>query len=132
MSLSVLVVDDNKADQFISEHVIKSYDATIRIDKAYDGKEALDMLSHEDYVPHYIFLDINMPRMDGMEFLEAYHKLDNHSSIIVMLTSSVREDDYSRCMAYPHVKECIPKPLSEEKLAKLFSNSAELPISKIM
>lgn len=132
MSLLVLVVDDNKADQFISEHVIKNYDATIRIDKAYDGEEALDMLSHEEYVPDYIFLDINMPRMDGMEFLEAYHELDNHTSIVVMLTSSVREDDYNRCMAYPYVKECIPKPLSEEKLTKLFSNAAELPISKTM
>jgi len=56
--------------------------------QAYDGQEALEVLKDLDTQPDVIFLDINMPRMNGHEFLEEYSKWDKCSVVIIMLTSS--------------------------------------------
>ncbi|MFC3121246.1 response regulator [Agaribacter flavus] len=119
MALSILIVDDSEADQFLSAHTIAEYDPSAKIHKAYDGEEAINMLLGGDCVPDCIFLDINMPRMNGIEFLERYGKLGiPDSTVIVMLTSSIRDDDYNQCMAFPYVKACLPKPLSIDELPK--------------
>ena len=121
MSLSVLIVDDSEADQFLFEHTLMEYDSSVVIHQAYDGQEAISLIDSGACVPDRIFLDINMPRMGGIEFLEAYKKLANKSStVIVMLSSSICDDDYKRCMAYPYVERCLPKPLSADQLASCF------------
>ena len=122
MAHQVLIVDDSEADQFLSEYTLMEYDPTITIFQAYDGKEAIDLLSSGNCKPDYIFLDINMPRMNGIEFLSAYSTAKiNDASVIVMLTSSIRDDDRSRCMSFPYVKKCLAKPLSIDSLEDCFS-----------
>ena len=88
-----MVIDDNEVDLYVSRRVIEKYsfaDEVILMDSA---KEALEYLkSHDggpDTLPGLIFLDINMPEMNGFEFLDAYKQLsDNIKSncIIMMLT----------------------------------------------
>ena len=121
MSLQVLVVDDSEADQFLCQYALEHYDPSMTILKAYDGKEALAVIDEKTVKPDYIFLDINMPRMNGFEFLEAYqHRPDSESTVIVMLTSSIQDDDYQRCMSYSQVKMFLSKPLSIDRLSDCF------------
>lgn len=121
--MNILVVDDNEADQFLSEYAIQQYDEKFIVDKAYDGKEALHFLEQCNESPEFVFLDINMPGMNGFDFLEHYHLTDHdHAPIIVMLSSSIRSDDKQKCMAYPNVKKVIAKPLNLEAI----SNCMEL------
>ena len=83
MKLSrAMVIDDSEADQLIAEIALQMYDPNIEIIKAYDGLEALEILKDIDEQPEIIFLDINMPRMNGHEFLKVYDKNKNNKSII--------------------------------------------------
>ena len=108
---SILIVDDNESDHVIAEVAIDEYDSSIKIHKAYDGREALNLLADLESPPDIILLDINMPGMDGHDFLVEYAKTNQLSSVVAMLTTSDQESDRERCMAYSCVKEYIVKPL---------------------
>jgi CheY-like chemotaxis protein len=101
----VLLVDDNESDNFLHERVLERSGITENIGIALNGKEALYFLTHKGGCgesaeiqgqPELIFLDINMPVMDGWEFLEEYQKLGPLQSgkvIISMLTTSINPED---------------------------------------
>lgn len=120
--LSVMIVDDSEADQFISKFLLEKYDPNVEVLQAYDGQEALDVLDSVEQQPTVIFLDINMPRMNGLEFLAAYDKRgENGSSIVVMLTSSDHKKDVDASMSYKSVKEYLTKPLGVEYLERILN-----------
>jgi CheY-like chemotaxis protein len=113
---SILVVDDEENDQFICEYTIRKFDPSIKVIKAYDGTEALDVLRRT--TPEAIILDINMPVMNGFEFLDRYATdFTNHAPVVAMLTSSHLGRDRERAMAYYFVKNYFEKPLTAEHLA---------------
>ena len=112
---SILVVDDDENDQFICEYTIRKYDSEIRVLKAFDGMEALDVLQAE--TPDAIILDINMPVMNGFEFLDRYaQEFDVHAPVVAMLTSSHLGKDRERAMQYSFVKSYFEKPLQADHL----------------
>ncbi len=119
----ILLVDDNPADNEF--HKIKITEAGVcnHIRVAFDGAMALEYIENsakkgmeEEYPKaNLIFLDINMPRVNGFEFLEAYQKLDEQLKseiVIVMLTTSLNPDDEKRAMATNEVTEFHNKPLT--------------------
>lgn len=113
---SILVVDDDENDQFICEYTIRKFDPSIRLLKAFDGAEALDLLRGEQ--PDGIILDINMPVMNGFEFLDRYAvEFEEHAPVVAMLTSSHLGRDRERAMQYSFVKSYFEKPLTAEHLA---------------
>lgn len=112
---SILVVDDDENDQFICEYTIRKFDSSIRILKAFDGAEALDILRNE--TPNAIILDINMPVMNGFEFLDRYaEEFEVHAPVVAMLTSSHLGKDRERAMQYSFVKSYFEKPLQADHL----------------
>ncbi len=116
----VIVVDDCDADQFISKIIINRYDSNIEVLQAYDGEEALDILDSQENKPQVIFLDINMPRMDGHEFLKIYsERKDQQAPVVVMLTSSSQERDKESCRTHQCVKQYLEKPLKKEDLEQV-------------
>ncbi|MBN1252738.1 MAG: response regulator [Bacteroidales bacterium] len=116
-----MLVDDNKHDNFFHEREIKKANfETIVITKE-SGDEALEylnsMIDSDSNKPILIFLDINMPGMDGWEFLDKYNKLDKDIQsgiIVVMLTTSDNPETKARAMSWSSVIDYIAKPLTKE------------------
>jgi len=104
----VLIIDDNDSDNFIHKKIIEKSGITDRVEISLNGQEALDFLTGQGKFvrpegsfsqPDLIFLDINMPIMDGWEFLDEYRKLaDIHKAkvIVIMLTTSLNPADITR------------------------------------
>ena len=124
---TVLLVDDNEADNFLHRLIIEEAGIAQRIVVKYDGQQALDYLNTPPEeggypAPQLIFLDINMPRMNGWEFLQAYDLLPEERKgevIVVMLTTSLHSDDSRRAVESPWVRDFLNKPLTEESLMKI-------------
>lgn len=115
----VLVVDDSESDYIIAEVAIMEYDPEVEVLHAKDGQEALDILDQLEVVPDVILLDINMPGMNGYEFLEVYMEKDYDSSIVTMLSTSDQDEDKERCLKYSFVNVYIVKPLEKEDLVTI-------------
>ncbi|MBL4635236.1 MAG: response regulator [Kofleriaceae bacterium] len=116
---SVMVIDDSEPDQFLAKIIIRKFDSNIEIFQAYDGQEALENLGKLSKPPDIIFLDINMPRMNGHEFLEVYDTWEEQSVVVVMLTSSDQERDKEKSMSHRCVKKYFTKPLDLSGLNSL-------------
>lgn len=117
-----MIIDDSEAEQFLYTHMLQSYNESVSVISAYDGQEALNILETGKEKPECILLDINMPRMNGFEFLEAYtKKFENEHIIIAMLTSSSQTNDKERALSYDCVKHYFLKPITIEDLENLTS-----------
>jgi len=123
----ILLIDDNPADNEFHMIKIKKAQVCKHIKIAIDGPKALDYLiksgqegQSETYPkPDLIFLDINMPGMNGFEFLEEYHKLDDKLKskvVIVMLSTSLNPDDQKKATENKDVMEFQNKPLDIKTL----------------
>lgn len=116
----IMLVDDNLHDNFFHEREIKKSNlATIVITKT-TGLEAIEYLksknNNKDNQPDLIFLDINMPGMNGWEFLQEYDQLDKKLQskvIIIMLTTSDNPDDEAKAKTWSFVSDYITKPLTK-------------------
>jgi len=126
--VSVLLVDDDEINNFISIKLIKKVLLNTEIMACLNGKYAIDQLMHiqetdPEQMPDYILLDINMPIMNGWEFLDMYNRLNidpNGKSKIYIISSSVFSNDINKAKSYPLVKDFISKPLNVEKIRELF------------
>src|ERR1700748_2089317 len=126
--VSILLVDDDEINNFISIKLIKKALLTTEIIACLNGKYAIDELmdiQKEDpsKLPDYILLDINMPIMNGWEFLDEYKRLNidpTGKTKIFIISSSVFSNDINKARSYPLVKEFISKPLNVDKIVELF------------
>ena len=123
---TILLVDDDEATNFIHSMVIKQMNCTENIVVRENGAEALEYLTSATDgkypQPDLILLDINMPRMDGWEFLEEYKNLDDDQlakTVIVMLTTSLNPDDKEKAGVIPVITGFMSKPLTSEMLQEL-------------
>jgi CheY-like chemotaxis protein len=115
----IMLIDDNEDDNFIHQIVLKRADASHKIQIAESGMEALEYLKKGKDIPELIFLDINMPRMNGWEFLEEYKLLDKDQKaevVVIMLSTSVNPADREKAISIEEVRGFKSKPLSREML----------------
>ncbi len=121
---SVLLVDDDPICNFISTTLLRHLHVAEDIHTASNGKEALRFLKENAAIktvsvfPEVIFLDLNMPVMDGFDFLEQLNKtMPAYANVsrIYILTSSESPLDIDRCRSYD-IAGYISKPLNEEKI----------------
>lgn len=127
-SVSVLLVDDDEINNFISIKLIKKALLNTEIMACLNGKFAIDQLveiqrNDPAKLPDYILLDINMPIMNGWEFLDEYKRLNidpSGKTKIFIISSSVFSNDINKARSYPLVKDFISKPLNVDKIIELF------------
>ena len=123
----VLLIDDNEGDNFYHKLIITESGICNDIRVVTDGIQALaylnkcvDSKNSDSYPkPDLIYLDINMPKMNGYEFLDEYKKLSadvKSKVVIIMLTTSINPDDRERALSSKEVTEFQNKPLSVEML----------------
>jgi len=128
----VLLIDDNDTSNFLNQRLLKRVQLTDNIKVLSNGKQALDYLvtlsqqanSHatQHTKPELILLDINMPVMDGFEFLELYQELPadfRQDILIAILSTSSHPEDTGKASAYNAYY--ITKPLTIEKIEMLMS-----------
>lgn len=92
---TIMLVEDDELDVISVRRSLAKLDATYDLQVAYNGKEALSMLkAHPDNLPDVILLDINMPRMNGIEFLRHMRREENLKDIktFIMTTSTEPAD----------------------------------------
>ena len=119
----ILLVDDDVEDNYFHQIVINEMNITERIEVALNGVEALNFLKKENQThPDLIFLDINMPKMNGWEFLQAYKefKADQKAEVVVvMLSTSINPSDKERAEQFPDIIGFNSKPLTEEIISEI-------------
>ena len=118
-----MLVDDDPDDNYIHQLVITDWGKCDTVRVAENGTEALSYLAntaHPNYIrPEVILLDINMPGMNGFEFLEEYHQLDKQlksNVVVMMLTTSLNPYDEHRAEKFNEVTGYRNKPLTKDML----------------
>jgi CheY-like chemotaxis protein len=126
----VMLVDDNETDNFISKRIIEITKFARRVEVKNSGKSALDYLkenqSSAEDLPNIIFLDINMPIVDGFVFLYEFEKFSEvvrNKCKVIILSSSDNKRDIDKIVNNNHVIKFITKPLTEVALDEIKLNN---------
>ena len=125
---TVLLIDDDEPTNFIHKKTLERSGLVDNVYVAHGGQEALNFLEnvckHDQglSIPDLIFLDINMPAMDGWEFLAHYEMLkmlQKENIVIVMLTTSLNPDDEIKSKAIKEVYDYKNKPLTRQMIEEI-------------
>lgn len=120
----ILLIDDDRLQNMLSEKVLLSYNDDFNIVKFTKPQEAIEVILQKAVQPDLIFLDINMPIVNGWEFLEILQK-NNIEIPIIMLTSSIDPADKIKASSFKMVKIFLSKPLMLEKVKSIFQKEVE-------
>ncbi len=119
--IEILIIDDSDAFVKLTKRTLNKSDLGCVVHEASNGKTALEHLEGRENCPDVILLDMNMPVMNGFEFLDQYiqDKKCTDQTLVYMLTSSVMEQDKMRAQAYPQIKAYFEKPLTAGDITQI-------------
>jgi CheY-like chemotaxis protein len=123
---AILLVDDDETTNFLHQRLLNRLNVADQVLLATNGQKALEILAQPDSKfgpanPVLVLLDLNMPVMNGFEFLVAFHALpltQQQGVVVVVLTSSLSPQDLDRVNTLP-VAGFLNKPLNQEKVDTL-------------
>ena len=123
----VLLVDDDDIVNSINKVIIQHAKFADEIISETIASKAIDYIKEQKSngtLPELIFLDINMPEMDGWDFIDEYIKLglEDDAPRIIMLTSSINPRDENRASLIDEITDFMSKPLSPEVLQRIYKN----------
>lgn len=127
------IIDDDSVYVNLVKRIIETRKLCKNLLIFKDGKESIDYFEallqnlNEERIPDIIFLDLNMPIMDGWEFLERFTQIENKFNKLITLyvvSSSINPVDVERAKALSTVKDYLIKPINIAALENIFSQSA--------
>ena len=126
----ILLIDDDATTNFLHQRAIRKAVGEVTVHQRLDGQLGYEYLcaTHEagEEAPDFIFLDINMPRLDGWGFLERYHQLPEQwrqRAQLYMLTTSLNPDDHERASSYAGVRGVVDKILSADRFREIMAEA---------
>jgi CheY-like chemotaxis protein len=123
--MKCLLIDDDLDDQEIFELTLKKINRDAIFSAASDAPEAINMLSNGEIRPDYIFLDMNMPKMDGIECLAEIRKLPSIDQCKIYMYSTTSDEALVRRVKSMGAVDFIVKPATtaalQQALADIFS-----------
>jgi CheY-like chemotaxis protein len=119
-----LLIDDSDIDLFIQRRFLEVYNFSRKLVSYKSADEALQWLlsASGEELPDVIFLDLNMPKTDGFEFLERFAQLPAHltnQTRVIILTSSNSKADKEKVMTYKQVVHFITKPIKQSDIEEI-------------
>jgi len=129
------IIDDDPVAAFVAELLLKKEGISHNVQVFVDGEHAFESirlaLSTGADLPDFVLLDLNMPMMDGWDFLDAFADLGIGTNVpVFVLTSSIHPDDLQRAQRYHQVRGYFTKPLNEQAvhhMQQLRSSGAPSP-----
>jgi CheY-like chemotaxis protein len=117
---TILLVDDDYVNNFITERTLRRSNIAREIKTVRNGEEALTFLTEQiNPTPELIILDVNMPEMNGIDFLKNFKKMVLEKNIKVVLLTSVISPGQESSIARLGFEDIMIKPFTEEKLLKI-------------
>jgi CheY-like chemotaxis protein len=122
----VLLIDDDEPTNYYNSLIIEETGCADHVQAVQSGQKALEYLTNSEDYPEYsncfpspdlIFLDINMPAMNGWEFLDKYRELKKEhkgNTVLIMLTTSLFSEDVLKAIKIPEISGFESKPLTPE------------------
>jgi len=118
--IKIVLIDDDPISIFVTEKLISRN--VLEPFKVFSFSSAADALKDIYKIrPDYLFLDINMPEMNGWDFLEIFKPIKKDPEIYI-LSSSIDEKDISKAGQYENVKNYLSKPLIKQYINVIFSS----------
>src|SRR5690606_22650878 len=129
---NILLVDDEDIANFLIEKIVQSTGLAENIYKALNGREALKFFSEDKTnYPEVVLLDLNMPIMNGFEFLSAFQMLElkeKENILIILVTSSSNPDDIEKARSLG-IRHYLTKPISADSIKTIILNEFNGPLS---
>jgi CheY-like chemotaxis protein len=126
MHKKVMVIDDMAVDRFVARHVLTRFEFSEEVILMETATDALNYLHLNESIPSelpsVIFLDIQMPEINGFDFLDRFEQMPEtvlSRCPVVMLTSSIDQKDQQMAAKRKQVKHYLIKPLDKTKLDEL-------------
>lgn len=117
--VTVLLIEDNPGDIELIKAGFEDAKMFVDLEVIEDGQEALDYFTREEKVPDLVLLDINLPKVSGIEILKEMRKFERYQTIpVVVLTSSEAEEDIARSYT-EGANSYVSKPVDFEKFMKV-------------
>ncbi|MBW2960398.1 response regulator [Mesonia aestuariivivens] len=117
--MEICIVDDDKVYQLLTKKLIQRIDENISIKTFFNGEDAYKYFSENQSRSNVLLLDINMPKMNGWEFLEHLEQDGIENANIYLATSSIAYSDLEKAKQYNSLKGYLIKPITKEKLLKI-------------
>ena len=130
MEITFIVIDDSELDRFLAKKTIQLADKSLKTTVFHNVENALDTICENEKqpsVPTVILLDLQMPGLDGFQFMDAFEKLPDPVKqgyiviILTILTSEGNPNEIYRILNYKNVYSIIEKPLTKYKLLSVLS-----------
>jgi len=116
------IIDDDEIIIYLTDKLLKKVDFAEKVETFFDAESALNTLKTAiqsgENIPDVILFDLNMPVMNGWDFIEEFQKLKQDIPCYVF-TSSIDPSDKQRSFQYPEIRDFITKPLTVQKLDKI-------------
>lgn len=121
---TVFIVDDDEVIVYLTNKLIASAEFCENVENYFDAQSALDKLNdtlaNGGKLPDAILIDINMPVMNGWQFIEAFQKTTEFRRIpCFIFTTSIDAADKNKALKYKVIRDFITKPLTHQKLDKI-------------